>query len=257
MFDLQHENRFGKREESVQELISVLNGITNKLIPSMDTIYEWARLRDIYMNEKYGTDIDDRTKVAPIRKQIARDEAELLWYDPRFESDLSLSIEEIKEAKARRKLLVAKSNEVAVMIMQFDNVVEQIASRTYDECFNDNAADTFYKEGLIRMKIDSNIVNNMVLQMRGLRNMFCHTYAFHKVFLEMSIGKVIYSRLTVILMNKMGLQLGRMYACSVELNKPGLGIWSPHNPSVEMLQKTKWVSLPRESIRKEFFKHEE
>lgn len=256
MFDLQHANRFGARSESVEELLRILRGIARKLIPAMDTMYEWARIRDIYMNETYGVDIDPRTKTAPIRKQAARDEAELLWYDPRFEQNYRLTEDERREAKDRRKLLVAKSNEIAVMVMQFDNVVEQLASRTYDECFNDKAADTFYKEGLIRLGLDRNLVDNMVLQLRGLRNMFCHTYAFHKVFLEMSIGKIIYSRLSVILLNKMGQQLGRMYACSVELNQPGLGVIAPNNPSPEMIMKIKWVSLPDEAIRKSWFRNE-
>lgn len=254
MFDIQYKERFGKREESIPELLSILKGIAGKLINNMDILYEWARVRDLYMHNKYGVEINEKTLTSKVRKESAAEEANLIWYDPRFESDYTLKEEDIREAKARRKLLVAKANEIAIMVIQFDNVVEEIGSRTYDECFNEDSADIKYKEGMERLNIDEKIVNTMLIQLRGLRNSLCHNYAFHKVFLEMSIGKIIFSRLSILLLNKTGQQLARMHDCAEECNQPGLGVVAPHNPSAEDILTIKWVSLPIESIRKEYFK---
>lgn len=254
MFNVSQEHReFVRDTNNIRELLAILRGITKKLIPAMDTLYEWARIRDNYMHDVYDCPIDPRTKTAKIRNKKANIEAELLWYDPRFGKNWKLSDEEVEETKARRKMLVDKSNEIAVMVIQFDNVVEEISSVAYDEIFEELSVDSLYKESLARMNIDQELIDNMVHQSRKFRNLFCHTYAFHKVLLDLSIQKIIFSRISIILLNKMALQLSRMYACSVELNEDGLGLRPPNNPSSEVIMKIKWVSLPKEAIRKSFF----
>jgi len=252
MFDIQYAERFGKRSESVEELVSILKGITKRLIPAMDVMYEFIRIRDVYMNEKYGVEIDERTRTAPIRNFKARNEAEGMFFDPNFEKDIYLTEKEIREQKDRRKLVVAKSNEIAVMVIQFDSVIEEIGSRAYDSLFDDKASDSLYKEGLIRLGIDVKLVENMAMQIRGLRNTFSHTYAFYKVFMEMKVGKVIFSRLAIILLNKVGQQLARMYFCAEELNQNGLGVIAANNPSMEVMLNMKLVSLPKDANKKAY-----
>jgi len=211
MFDIQYANRFGKREENMEELRSILDGIYDKLLPTLNIMYEWARERDLLIYKKYGGILDERTEKSTIQNERAHDIAMSMLYDPYFEKDKTLSKEDIKEIKEKRKLLVDTSNEIAIMVMQIDNVIEEIASRVYDEIFSDSAADYKYKEGLIRMKIDSNTTDKMMISLRGIRNKFCHAYGFHKIFIEMSIGKIYFHRLSIIKMRKMAKKLYHLY----------------------------------------------
>lgn len=219
MFDIQYANKFGQKSESMEELNSIFNGIKDKLVPGYAVIYEWAKQRDIFLHEKYGKKIDERTLTAKVKNKEANEEAKLLLYDPKFEEDKTLCTVNIDEIKVKRRRLVELTNELAITIIQFDNVIEEMASRIYNELFVDSASESLYKEGLVRIGFNAENIMSTLLSLRGLRNKFCHSYGFHKIFIEMSVGKIHYHRLSIYTMGKVGKRLFEMHNCIQDIKK--------------------------------------
>ncbi len=244
MFDVQYAEKFGKKRESVEELNSIFKGIKDKLIPGYATIYEWARQRDILLNLKYGKEIDQRTLEAKIKNKEAYNKSLEMLYDPLFKEDKSLSEDDILEIKSKRKILVDTSNEIAILVMQFDNVVEEMASRVYDEIFNDKASDSLYKEGLVRIGFSDEKIISSLLSLRGLRNKFCHSYGFHNLFIDISIGKIHYHRFSIYKIGKVGKRLYEMSRCIDDI-KLGYLKRSVHFKTVQNEKVKYWFNFPK------------
>jgi len=240
MFDIQYEGRFGKKEEKIEELESILRGIYDKLNPELDVIFHWAIARDVLMHFKYDKEISEKSLKSPIPKKEIWDKVEEILYDPCFET-VNMPEDQYNEEKRKRNNLVSVGNEIAIMVMQIDNVIEEISSKLYNVMFPEKrAANCLFKEGIEEIGVD-NEISKMMITLRGVRNKFCHSYAFNKVFLEMSVGKIHFIKRAVFKMYKTAIKFVYMYKIIEDLKRPGRYVRSYKIPENRKAQKLLYI----------------
>lgn len=192
MFDVQYDGRFGKKEESVKELVEILRGIAGKLLNEMDIINEYVKLRAIEQHEKFGLEIPSRAYYTPESMAQAKASAVALLYDMESLESLPKDHPTYILEKSKKNQCIGVCNSAAILIMQLDNIVEELASRSYGLIFREDPHKTFYREAVLSMGVSEERVVNTLISMRTARNGLCHSPSFLEHFEQMSVGKIVF-----------------------------------------------------------------
>lgn len=214
MFDVQYDGRFGKKEESISELKSILKGIADKLIFEMDIINEYVKLRSIEAHERFGAEKEERAYYTSENMLVFKDRAKEYMYDKIALSDKNKSSQEYKANKEIKKKCQELCNSAGILIMQLDNVVEEIASRAYLNIFEKDPHRYRYREASMDLGIGKDTISNIIIAMRTTRNAICHSSSFIEYFENITVGKIVHLKNMIFTL----VAIGNYFSFSIDAN---------------------------------------